>query len=327
MSAVEVRNVGRSGLAVSVVGLGCNNFGMRIDAAEADAVVGAALDAGITLFDTADSYAAGTSEELLGKALGARRDEAVVATKFGTPLKDGPVRGGGSSRRYVAWACEQSLRRLGVDHIDLYYQHYHDPHTPLEETLGALDDLVTQGKVRYVASSNLKGWQISDAAHVAARHGLAPFVASQVEWNLLNRDVEHEVIPASVHHGVGTIPYFPLASGVLTGKYERGKPFPPGSRLEALPVFRGMATEDALATVERLAEVARHAGRSLVELAASWLACQPSVSSVLMGATTPEQVTQNATAAGWALSPEELEAVERALTPPGAAGEDGDAAT
>ncbi|WP_346012308.1 aldo/keto reductase [Streptomyces sp. SID3343] len=285
--------VGKSGLKVSAIGLGCNNFGMRIDQDGADKVVGAALDAGVTLFDTADMYGRGQSEVLLGKALGSRREDVVVATKFGARVAEGPY-GNGSSRRHVVRCCEASLKRLGTDHIDLYYQHYTDPDTPIEETLTALDDLVQAGKVLYAGTSNLAAWQLADAAHVAGRTG---FVAAQVKWNLLERTVERDLVPAARHFGVGVIPYFPLASGLLTGKYRRGADFPADSRFAALPGFaRGVATDDNFAIVERLTAYAESQELTLLELALSWLAAQPEVASVLVGATRPEQAGANAAA-------------------------------
>lgn len=287
--------IGRSGLKVSALGLGCNNFGMKIDQDAAEGVVNAALDAGITLFDTADIYAKGRSEEILGAALGSRRGDVVVATKFGAPMASGPY-GGGSSRRHIIRACEASLRRLDTDHIDLYYQHYPDPDTPVEETLRALDDLVRAGKVRYAAASNLSGWEVADAVHTARRLGGGGFAAVQVEWNLLARDVEQELVPAAEHFGLGVIPYYPLASGLLTGKYRLDADFPEGSRLASLPYFAGVATESNFAAVERLRALADKSGRSMVGLALSWLAAQPSVPSVLVGATSAEQVAANAAA-------------------------------
>jgi aryl-alcohol dehydrogenase-like predicted oxidoreductase len=311
---MDYRRTGASGLVVSSVGLGCNNFGMRIDDDASRAVVDAAFDAGITFFDTADIYGGGQSEEFLGAALTGRRDEAVIATKFGAPTGKGPYRSGGS-RRYVHAACEASLRRLGTDYIDLYYLHYPDAQTPIEETLSALDDLVRQGKVRYVASSNFASWQVVEAELVARARGTERFVACQVEWNLLQRDVEREVVPVCRRYGVGILPYFPLASGLLTGKYRRGEAFPEGSRLDAMPYFASVATDANFDTVDRLEAVARDAGRGLVDLAMSWLAGEAGVSSVLVGATRPEQVKANVAAAEWQLSPDELAAVAAALTP------------
>ncbi|GCD95940.1 aldo/keto reductase [Embleya hyalina] len=287
--------VGRTGLEVSALGLGCNNFGMRIDQAAASRVVGAALDCGITLFDTADIYAGGRSEEILGKALGARRDDVVLATKFGGAIAPGPY-GGGSSRRHVIRACEAGLRRLGTDHIDLYFQHYPDPRTPIEETLAALDDLVRAGKIRYAAASNLAAWQLADAVHTSRARGTVGFAAVQLEWNLLSRAAEHEAIPAAAHFGVGVIPYFPLASGLLTGKYRREEGFPEGSRLAALPYFASVATDANFAVVERLRTLAENTGRTMTGLALSWLVAQPTVASVLVGATSAEQVAGNAAA-------------------------------
>lgn len=286
---------GRSGLKLSSLSLGCNNFGMKIDLESATKVVDAALEAGITHFDTADIYAQGRSEEFLGKALGARREDVVIATKFGAPTSPGPY-GGGSSRRHIIRACESSLRRLGTDYIDLYYQHYPDPDTPLEETLHALDTLVAAGKIRYTAVSNVAAWQLADAAHISRSRGFVPFSAVQVEWNLLTRGVESELVPAAEHFGVGVIPYYPLASGLLTGKYRRDAAYPEGSRLASLPYFASVATDENFAVVERLHALADDAGISLVGLALSWLAMQPSVATVLVGATNPEQVTANAAA-------------------------------
>jgi aryl-alcohol dehydrogenase-like predicted oxidoreductase len=311
---MEFRRTGSSGLVVSLVGLGCNNFGMRIDADASRAVVDAAFDEGITFFDTADIYGGGQSEEFLGQALQGRRDEAVIATKFGAPTGKGPYRSGGS-RRYVVAACEASLRRLGTDHVDLYYLHYPDAATPIDETLSALDDIVHQGKARYVASSNFAAWQLVEAELTARAGGTERFVACQVEWNLLQRSVEREVVPACRQYDIGIVPYFPLASGLLTGKYQRGEAFPEGSRLDAMPYFASVATDANFDTIDRLAAVARDAGRGLVDLAMSWLASQEGVCSVLVGATRPEQVKANVAATDWQLSDDELAAVAEALTP------------
>ncbi|MFE2868191.1 aldo/keto reductase [Embleya sp. NPDC059259] len=310
---MQYETVGRSGLKVSSLGLGCNNFGMKIDEAAATKVVDAALESGITLFDTADVYAKGRSEEILGKALGARRSDAVIASKFGAPIAPGP-HGGGSSRRHLVRACEDTLRRLGTDHIDLYYQHYPDNTTPVEETLRALDDLTRAGKVRYTAVSNVSAWQLADAVHVSHAHGLARFCAVQVEWNLLNRAAESELVPAAEHFGVGVIPYFPLASGLLTGKYRQGADYPRGSRLADLPYFASVATPENFAAVERLRALAGESGHDLVSLALSWLASRPSVPSVLVGATSAEQVFRNAEALV-ALPPDLVAAIESAVAP------------
>ncbi|WP_436777619.1 aldo/keto reductase [Yinghuangia sp. YIM S09857] len=307
---MQYSNVGQSGLKVSSLGLGCNNFGMKIDQAAATEVVGAALDAGVTLFDTADIYAKGQSEEILGKALGDRRDDVVIASKFGAPIAPGPY-GGGSSRRHIVRACEQSLRRLGTDYIDLYYQHYPDPDTPVDETLHAMDDLVRAGKVRYTAASNLAAWQLADAVHVGRANGLGQFAAVQAEWNLLTRDAERELVPAAAYFGVGVIPYFPLASGLLTGKYRQGADYPEGSRLASLPYFTSVATPENFAVVERLRDLADQAGLTMAGAALSWLAAQPSVPSVLVGATSAAQVAANAEALT-VLSPDLLTAIESA---------------
>src|SRR3954454_23473899 len=221
---MNYRQLGRSGLTVSAVGLGCNNFGMRIDADATTAVVQQAIESGITFFDTAEMYGGGKSEEFLGAALGKQREDVVIATKFGGPKGPGPQQAPGS-RRHVIRACEDSLRRLGTDYIDLYYLHYPDPNTPIEETLEALTDLVGQGKVRYVASSNVTGWMVADADHVASQAGLQRFTGCQIEWSLLNRAVETEIVPACRKFELGVVPYFPLASGLLTGKHKRGVPF------------------------------------------------------------------------------------------------------
>ena len=308
---MELRNVGRSGLQASVLGLGCNNFGARIDEDAAHAVVRACLDAGVTLFDTADIYGAGRSEEFLGRALGAHRDEVLVATKFGGRTAEGPY-GAGASRTHLVAACEASLRRLGTDHIDLYYQHFPDPKTPVTETLDALDDLVRAGKVRYIASSNYAGWQVARADHLSRERGRSRFVACQVEWSLLHRQVEQELVPACEAYGVGVVPYFPLASGLLTGKYRRGEAFPEGSRLASSDRFAEGATDEAFDVVERVEGVARSAGRSLLEVSLAWLLHQPTVPSVIAGATSPEQVRSNAATAEVHLSADEVQAIGEA---------------
>jgi aryl-alcohol dehydrogenase-like predicted oxidoreductase len=310
---MEMRNVGRSGLLTSLVGLGCNNFGMRLDKEQSARVVHAALDSGYTMFDTSDSYGLGASEEFLGAALGSRRDSVLVATKFSSPMGEGPYMRG-ASRRYVLQACEASLRRLDTEYIDLYYLHRPDPLTPVEETLGALDDLVKQGKVRYVAASNFAGWQVADASHLAATAHTSAFVANQIEWSLLARQVENECVPACRHFGVGVVPYFPLASGLLTGKYTKGEEFPKGTRLGELAYFAGTATEGRFDQIEQLRRVADDSGHTLAQLALSWLAARKEVSSILVGATKVEQVLDNANAVNWTFSVDELAAVELALT-------------
>ncbi len=309
---MEYRNLGKSGLKVSVVGLGCNNFGMRIDAEAARAVVNAALDEGITLFDTADIYGGrGASEEMLGKALGNRRTEMILATKFGMPFGKGPYLHGGS-RRYIFASVEGSLKRLGTDYIDLYQIHQPDPETPQEETLEALTDLVRAGKVRYIGHSNYAAWQLVEAAAVSDKRNLAPYVSAQNEYSLVERSVERELVPACRHFGVGILPFFPLASGLLTGKYKRGVEPPKDTRFGAMkPLADRYGKEFFWTAVEKLDEFARARSHSILELAMSWLAANPCVSSVIAGATKAEQVAANAKAADWKLTPEELTEIDK----------------
>lgn len=308
---MEYRTLGRSGLQVSVVGLGCNNFGRRVDADGTKAVVDRAIERGITLFDTADIYGpGGLSEEYLGKALAGRRQEVVLATKFAGPMGDGPLRKG-ASRRYIMSAVEDSLRRLDTDYIDLYQVHFPDADTPLEETIRALDDLVAQGKVRYLGNSNFAGWQIASAHWIAQGAHQTPFVAAQNEYSLLNRSVEREVVPAAREFGLGVLPFFPLASGMLTGKYRRGEEAPGGTRLAAGGAMADrMMNDQNFDKVEALEAFARERGHTLLELAFGWLASQDTVASVIAGATRPEQIDQNAEAAGWQLDGEELAEVD-----------------
>ena len=307
---MEYRRLGNSGLQVSLAGLGCNNFGMRIDAEQSRAVVHRALDEGITLFDTADIYGnRGQSEEMLGKALGNRRHEIVLASKFGMAMGDGPYKIGGA-RRYIIAACEASLKRLGTDYLDLYQIHQPDPETPEEETLATLDTLVRTGKVRYLGNSNYAGWQVADAAWIAKSHSLTPYVSAQNHYNLFNREIEKELMPACRHFGVGILPFFPLASGFLTGKYRRGEEPKQGTRFAAMRRLADpMMTEANFKTLEQLDEFAGKRGHSLTELAVGWLATQPEISSVISGATSPEQVKENAKAIDWRLTAEEMEAV------------------
>ncbi|MBU1377380.1 MAG: aldo/keto reductase [Alphaproteobacteria bacterium] len=311
---MKVRRLGTSGLKVSVVGLGCNNFGMRIDAAQTQTVVDAAIDAGITLFDTADIYGGTKSEEFLGKALGKRRHEIVLATKFGMQIGQDPKKRGGS-RKWILQAVEDSLTRLGTDYIDLYQHHQPDADTPVDETLRALDDLVTQGKVRYLGNSNYTGWQIADADWTAA--GGSRFVSAQNLYSLLERDVEREVLPACEHFGLGFLPFFPLASGLLSGKYKRGAPPPEGTRLQAWGA-RGQAsmTDANFDKLEALEAWAAARGHTILELAFAWLLGHPAVSSVIAGATTPDQVRTNAATAEWALTPDEVAEVGKLISLP-----------
>jgi aryl-alcohol dehydrogenase-like predicted oxidoreductase len=296
------------------VGLGCNNFGGRVDQAGTQRVVDAALDAGVTLFDTADVYGNQGSEIMLGKALGARRADVIVATKFGLPTGDGPLMRGGS-RAYLMKAVEASLRRLNTDYIDLYQLHFPDPHSPLEETLRAMDDLVRAGKVRYLGHSNFSGWQIADAHWISRSAGLSPMVTAQNHYSLLERAVRHEVLPACERYGIGVLPYFPLASGMLTGKYHRGEPAPQGTRLAAMGERAARAMSDSnFAAVEALSEYAASQGQSLLALAFCWLLSQKVISSVIAGATSVEQVAGNVAAAGdWRLTPEQMQEVDALL--------------
>ena len=307
---MELRNLGRSGLRVSKVGLGCNNFADRSDFAASRRVIDAAIDQGITLFDTADVYGKrGGSEEYLGEVLGDRRDRIVLATKFSLPM-DEEGRLSGASRSYVFRAVEASLRRLKTDWIDLYQLHMPDPLTPIEETLRALEDLVRQGKVRYIGSSNLAAWQLAEAAATARAIGSPQFISTSQEYNLVVRGPEKEIIPAASQYGIGLLPYFPLASGLLTGKYRKDAPPPPGTRFDTTPRLAKRYSED-YDTVAQLAAFAEARGRSLLELAFSWLLAQPTVASVIAGATRPEQVEANARAADWTLTPDELAEVDR----------------
>lgn len=307
----DYRRLGRSGLTVSTVGLGCNNLGRANTPTETqegtDAVVHAAIDAGITLFDVADVYGRtpGLSEEMLGRALKGRRDDVVVATKFGMDMHgaNGKDFGARGSRRYIRTAVEASLRRLGTDWIDLYQYHTPDTETPIEETLSALDDLVREGKVRYIGHSNRTGWQIAEAEFTARMGGFTPFISSQNHYNLLDRRAELEVTEAAEAYGLGVLPYFPLANGLLTGKYSRGSA-PVGSRLSHT---RTNLVHDAdWDQLEKFSAFAEERGLTELQVAFSWLAAQPSVASVIAGATKPEQIRQNAEAASWEPSAEDL---------------------
>lgn len=309
---MKERNLGRSGLKVSLVGLGCNNLGGRLDLEGSRAVVHKALDVGVTLFDTADIYGnRGGSESALGEILGARRKEIVLASKFGGPM-DEPGKLKGGSRRYIMLAVEASLKRLRTDWIDLYQFHFPDPLTPIEETLRALDHLVRQGKVRYVGCSNQPAWRVTEAVWTARQAGMQGFVSCQDEYSLVFRKPESDLIPAMTAYELGLLPYFPLASGLLTGKYRRGDNLPPGTRFanNAALAPRYM-TEKNWERVEALRAFAQARGKSLVELAFSWLASRPVVSSVIAGAMTPEQVEANVGSASWALTPDELHEIDK----------------
>jgi aryl-alcohol dehydrogenase-like predicted oxidoreductase len=311
--------LGNSGLLVSVIGLGCNNFGGRIDVRQARPVVDAAIDAGITFFDTAEMYGTnGGSELALGEILHGRRDKVVLATKFGHQAVDmgyGPAAGAKGGRGYIRLAVENSLRRLRTDYIDLYQLHTPDPLTPIEETIAALYELVGAGKVRYLGHSNLAGWQVADAAHKAASAGAAPFISAQNHWSLLERGIEAEVVPAARHFGLGVLPYFPLANGLLTGKVRRGQAPPAGTRIAARTA---LITDEKLDKVEALIGWGAERGVSLLEIAIGGLAAQPGCASVIAGATTAEQVAANAAAGNWVPTPEELEQIDK-IVPPAAA--------
>ena len=306
---MEFRQLGHSGLSVSEIGLGCNNFGGRVDQSGTKRVVDAAMDHGITLFDTADVYGGSNSEVFLGKALGSKRSDVIIATKFGMAMgQDALSRGG--SRRYIMKAVEASLDRLGTDYIDLYQIHFPDPATPIDETLSALDDLVRSGKVRYIGSSNFSSWQIADADWTARSEGYSRFVSAQNHMNLFERAVVHEVIPGCRHFGLGMLPYFPLASGLLTGKYVRGEPAPEGTRLANAGARAGRALSDHnFDRLEALTNFANERSRTLLELAFGWLLSFEEVSSVIAGATREEQIQGNVEGAGMRLDADEMREV------------------
>ena len=309
---MEYRNLGSSGLRVSLVGLGCNNFGMRLDLEQTRAVVDRAFDLGITLFDTADMYGGrGGSETQLGKILGHRRKDIVLASKFGMAMSDDGTKIG-ASRRYIMSAVEDSLRRLKTDWIDLYQLHQPDPLTPLDETMQALDDLVTQGKIRYIGCSNLPSWQVVESQWISKSMGLNRFVSCQDEYNILNRNVEAELIPAMQKYGCGLLPYFPLASGLLTGKYKRTE-MPEGARLTDMPTFanRIYLTDENFDVVDNLSKFAHKTGHSILELAFGWMASRPTTASIIAGATKPEQIDANVAAVNWVLSQSEIDEVDK----------------
>ena len=301
---MEHRSIGS--LRVSLVGLGCNNFGMRIDAAATERVVHAALDAGINFFDTADIYGTTKSEEFLGRALADRRDRAIIASKFGMAVDDQRK---GARPEYVRQACDDSLRRLGTDHIDLYQLHQPDSNVPIADTLGAMDGLVTAGKVREIGCSNFSAEPLDEAAR-ATKPGAARFVSVQNEYSLLHREPERSVLPACVRLGLAFLPFFPLASGLLTGKFEPGKPAPADSRLSLSWTSR-FTTDKNVRVAESLKAFAAARHHTLLELAFSWLAARPTVGSIIAGATKPEQIDANVKATGWALSVEDMAEVDK----------------
>lgn len=316
---MEYRTLGRSGLKVSAVGLGCNNFGQRCDAAQTKVIVDAAIDHGITLFDTADIYGgqgmAGKSEEFLGQALKGKRDKVVVATKFGGPMGQGEY-SSGASRRYMRQAVEASLKRLGTDWIDLYQLHFPDPRTPFEETVSTFDDLVREGKIRYAGCSNFAGWQLVDALWIAKTKNYTPFISAQNNYSMLERAIERDLVPAAAANDVGVLPYFPLASGLLTGKYKRG--IEPGNdtRLGGSPFFRNSLSDSNFDKLEKLEKFAAERGKGLLDLAFAWLLAQKPVASVIAGATKPEQIEANVKAGDWRISADDARAAGEIVIPP-----------
>jgi 1-deoxyxylulose-5-phosphate synthase len=312
---MEYRQLGSAGVRVSVLGLGTNRFGSPdVPQAEVNKIIDAALDAGVNFIDTANIYNDGRSEEMLGQALKGRMDRVVMGTKFSFPRKEGPNTWG-ASRYQIMQAVEQSLRRLGTDHIDLYYAHRWDQTTRIEETLRALDDLIRMGKVCYIGASAYASWQVAHANVLAEMKGWTPFAAIQSEYNMLKREVEREVLPYCRAHAVGFVPYYPLAGGFLTGKYEAGKPPPPGSRGEGVKYVRELMTEDNYAIVRRLADWCRERGRGTNELAQAWLLAQPQVCSSITGAKTVDHLRSNIKAVDWKLTGQDLKEIERLLQP------------
>ena len=309
---MQIRNLGGSGLRVSAVGLGCNNFGQRIDLEASRKVIHKAIDLGITLFDTADIYSnMGGSETVLGAVLGDRRKDIVLATKYSKAMSNDGTKQG-ASRRYIMEAVEASLKRLKTDYIDLYQQHDYDPLTPIEESLRALDDLVRHGKVRYIGNSNFPAWRVAEAEHVARAMNTTRFISCQDEYSLVVRDIEKDLLPCAQQYNLGVLPFFPLASGLLTGKYRKGEAAPDDTRFGKVPRLRDRyVTPRNEEIVEKLQAFAQAHGHSMLELAFSWLASRPQVSSVIAGATRVEQVEQNVKAIGWALSAEEIAEIDR----------------
>ena len=305
---MTLRNLGSSGLRVSLVGLGCNNFGQRMDLASSTKVIHRALDAGITLFDTADVYGGrGGSETVLGQVFGERRKDIVLASKCGLPMDDGEKQG--ASRRYIIAALEASLRRLKTDWLDLYQIHRHDELTPIEETLRTLDDLVRAGKVRYIGCSNFSAAQVVEAQWAARHLGLTAFISCQDEYSLLRRDLDNERLPVMQRYGLGLLPYFPLASGLLTGKHKRGAAAA-GTRL-ATPQFSRFMEDANFDVIEKLEAFVKAREHTMTELAFSWLAARPAVASIIAGATKPEQIDANVKAAEWKLSADELAEIDK----------------
>jgi aryl-alcohol dehydrogenase-like predicted oxidoreductase len=309
---METRNLGGSGLRVSAVGLGCNNFGQRSDLETSRKIIHKAIDLGITLFDTADIYAGrGGSENVLGQVLGDRRKDIVLATKYAKPMADDGTKEG-ASRRYIMQAVEDSLRRLKTDYIDLYQQHDYDDRTPIDETLRALEDLIRHGKVRYIGCSNFPAWRVSEAQQIARQINTHAFVSCQDEYSLLVRDIEKDLLPMAETYNLGLLPFFPLANGLLVGKYKRGEKPPADSRLGKVDYLRERYMNDRnFDIVQKLEAFVKERGKTLLELAFSWLASRPQVSSVIAGASGPGQIEQNVQAIGWKLTPDDLAAIDQ----------------
>jgi aryl-alcohol dehydrogenase-like predicted oxidoreductase len=315
---VEYRTLGNSGLKVSVVGLGTNQIGGRVDPEGTAAIVNKCVDVGITFFDTADAYSNGKSEEYLAPALKPHRRNIVIATKSAMAMGEGPY-WGGTSRKYLMDALEDCLRRLDTDYIDLYQMHRWDSSTPIEETLRTLEDMVRSGKVRYIGNSNYAGWQVATAAAMAKAEHLPPMVSAQNQYSLLQRDIERELIPACLANGVGMIPFSPLSGGFLTGKYRPGEPPPEGARLSGgSPMASRILSDKNYDSLTKLEKFADERGHTMTELAMGWLASQPAVATVIAGATRPEQVEENARSADWRLAPDELKEIDEimGMTPP-----------
>ena len=314
---MKLRNLGSPDLRVSAIGVGCMNFGSMCDQPATDAIVRTAFDLGVNFFDVADIYG-GTlhrSEAMLGKALGARRSEAVIATKFGAKLGGGGgAAPGGGSADYIRQAVEASLAALGTDYLDLYQHHFPDAGTPVEETLEALNALVRQGKVRHVGCSNYTGAQLTAALEASSRRALTPFISAQSRYSLLTREIEEDLVPVCLANGVGVLPYFPLESGLLSGKYRKGEPLPEGSRFARWRGGGTFASDARYAIVDRLAAYGESRGRTVLDLAIGWLAAQPAVVSVIAGVTRPEQLAQNVAAGSWDPSPEQLAAIRAIAT-------------
>lgn len=310
---MEFRRLGNTGLRVSTIGLGCNNFSARCDFVASRQVVHKAIDLGISFFDTSDSYGLGGSEDYLGQILGPRRADVVLATKFSQPMGDGVLMRG-TSRRYIMRAVEASLRRLRTDWIDLYQVHFPDPTTPIEETLRALDDLVHQGKVRYIGCSNFAAWQVIEALWTSRQNGLLPFVSCQNQYNVLVRDAENELLPAIRAYGLGLLPYYPLGGGFLSGKYKRDAPMPEGARLSYVErLSKRYVTERNWTLIEKLQKFVDARSRTLLELAFAWLLAHPEVPSVIAGATKPEQIESNVKAGDFALDSQAMSEIDTIL--------------